>query len=56
MFRLDNKPSSEHSDVLALKKLHNYVRGTTAAQWLRCCVTNLKVAGSIPAGVIGIFH
>ena len=25
-------------------------------QWLRCCVTNLKVAGSIPGGVIGIFH
>jgi hypothetical protein len=26
------------------------------AQWLRHCVTNLKVAGSIPDGVIGIFH
>jgi len=26
------------------------------AQWLRCCVTNRKVAGSIPDGVIGIFH
>jgi len=26
------------------------------AQWLRCCVTNWKVAGSIPAGVIGIFR
>ena len=25
-------------------------------QWLRCCVTNRKVAGSIPDGVIGIFH
>ena len=25
------------------------------AQWLRYCVTNRKVAGSIPAGVIGIF-
>ena len=22
-------------------------------QWLRCCATNRKVAGSIPAGVIG---
>ena len=29
--------------------------GTAVAQWLRCCVTNRKVAGSIPAGVIGIF-
>ena len=25
-------------------------------QWLRCCATNWKVAGSIPAGVNGIFH
>ena len=30
--------------------------GTTVAQWLRCCATNRKVAGSIPEGVIGIFH
>jgi len=29
---------------------------TAVAQWLRCCVTNRKVVGSIPAGVIGIFH
>jgi hypothetical protein len=26
------------------------------AQWLRYCVINRKVAGSIPGGVIGIFH
>ena len=26
------------------------------AQWLRCCATNRKVAGSILAGVTGIFH
>jgi hypothetical protein len=26
------------------------------AQWLSHCATNLKVAGSIPDGVIGIFH
>ena len=30
--------------------------GTAVAQWLRCCATNRKVAGSIPAAVIGIFH
>ena len=30
--------------------------GTAVAQWLRCCATNRKVARSIPAGVIGIFH
>ena len=28
------------------------------AHWLRCCVTNRKVTGSIPAGVIDLksFH
>ena len=30
--------------------------GTAVAQWLRSCATNRKVAGSIPDGVIGIFH
>jgi len=30
--------------------------GTAVAQWLRCCATNRKVAGSIPASVTGIFH
>ena len=29
---------------------------TAVAQWLRCCATNRKVAGSIPAGVSGFFH
>jgi len=29
--------------------------GTAVAQWLRCCATNRKVVGSIPAGVIGCF-
>jgi len=34
-----------------------YYWGTAVAQWLRCCATtNRKVAGSIPDGVIGIFH
>jgi len=30
--------------------------GTAVAQWLRCCAINRKVAGSIPDGIIGIFH
>ena len=30
--------------------------GTAVAQYLRCCATNRKVTGSIPDGVIGIFH
>jgi len=29
--------------------------GTTVAQWLRCCATNWKVAGSLPASVSGFF-
>ena len=29
--------------------------GTAIAQWLRCCATNRKVAGLIPAGVIEFF-
>ena len=29
--------------------------GTAVAQWLRCCATNRKVAGSIAAGVSGSF-
>jgi hypothetical protein len=30
--------------------------GTAVAQCLGYCATNRKVAGSIPDGVIGIFH
>ena len=29
------------------------MRGTAVAQWLGCCATNRKFAGSIPASVIG---
>ena len=29
--------------------------GTAVAQWLRWCVTNRKVSGSITAGVSGYF-
>ena len=29
--------------------------GTAVAQWLGCCATNRKVAGSIPAGATGFF-
>jgi len=32
------------------------ILGTAVAQWLRCCATNRKVAGSTPAGATGIFH
>ena len=30
--------------------------GTAVAQWLRCCATNRKVVGSIPASVIKSFR
>ena len=33
-----------------------YQTGAAVAQWLRCCATNQRVVGSIPAGVIGTFH
>ena len=32
------------------------VWGTRWRSWLRHCATSHKVAGSIPDGVIGIFH
>ena len=36
--------------------VHPFFRGTAVAQCLRCCSTNRKIAGSIPAGVTGIFR
>ena len=38
-----------------IKRRINKKLGTAVAQWLRCCATNRKVAGSIPAGVSGFF-
>ena len=32
-----------------------HLTGTAVAQWLRCCATNRKIAGSIPADVNGFF-
>jgi len=32
-----------------------YLLATALALWLRCCATNRKVAGSIPASVSGFF-
>jgi hypothetical protein len=41
----------------ACSYIHTYIRGPLmVAQWLRYCATNRQVAGSIPDGVIGIFH
>ena len=41
------------------KHVSDFELSSTGPRWhsgLRCCATNLKVAGLIPAGVIGIFH
>ena len=37
-------------------KMYLKLVGTAVSQWLSCCATNRKIAGSIPGGVIGIFH
>ena len=42
------------TSLTSLPLLHCADRGI--AQWLRCYATNREVAGSIPDGVIGIFH
>jgi hypothetical protein len=36
--------------------MYTVYAGTAVAQWLRCCATNRKVAGSIPASVSAIIH
>jgi len=41
--------------ILYITVLPDDMVGTAVAQWLRCCATNRKVAGSIPAGVSGFF-
>ena len=33
----------------------SFIYESAVAQWLRCCATNRKVAGSIPTGVSGFF-
>jgi hypothetical protein len=43
--------------ALLLKTIIPFLGGPPmVAQWLRYCAENQKVAGSIPDGVIGIFH
>jgi len=39
-----------------IRFLHSIFGGTQWCGWLRHCATSRKVTGSIPAGVIGIFH
>ena len=58
--------SLPHIDVDSLVSSVSNIRGfklfvsfrpvILSCQWLRCCATSRKVAGSIPDGFIGIFH
>ena len=41
---------------LQFKIIYFCKRESAVAQWLRCCDTNRKVAGSIPSGVVRNFH
>ena len=45
--------SSRYLTLISIRLLQGV--GTAVAQWLRCCATNRKVVGSIPAGVSGFF-
>jgi len=51
--RYERPVANEFTAVLIDLLLH--VGGTAVAQWLRCCATSRKVAGSIPAGVSAFF-
>jgi len=46
----------EASSIVLFTYLLLHGATTAVAQWLSCCATNRKVAGSIPDGVIEIFH
>ena len=50
------KKKKKPRKVKFLKKSSSKLKGTAVAQSLRRCATNLKVAGSIAGGVIGIMH
>ena len=52
----DERESSYSESIDYILKIVYLGLGTAVAQWLRCCATNRKVAGSITAGVIGIFR
>ena len=45
---------SFHGNLCKFEIIHLSSRGVAVAEWLRCCATNRKVAGSIPTGVARI--
>jgi len=55
-FTAENIQTQQTSTLLAdFEPVITDRRGTAVAQWLRCCATNRKVAGSTPASVSGFF-
>jgi hypothetical protein len=54
-FRGEDLFYPDDGESMFLRNVYIYIyKGT--AQWLRCCATNWKVAGSIPAEVIKFFQ
>jgi len=47
---------NRHGSTVSFFVKNSYTEGTAVAQWLRCCATYRKVAGSTPDGVSAIFH
>jgi hypothetical protein len=52
----DNCTEGQHVFSLILSVLIFIAGGTRWRSWLRHCAASRKVAGSMPGGVIGIFH
>ena len=50
-----HKGDNKYDDDTYFALVFVCILGTAVAQWLRCCATNRKVVGSIPAGVNGFF-
>jgi hypothetical protein len=53
---LTNKRSIQEENAETIKFYYKNLMVHAVAQWLRHCATNRRVTGSIPDGVIGIFH
>jgi hypothetical protein len=49
-------PGSDSQQVQNFSCHHSALGGPRWRSWLRHCATNRQVAGSIPDGVIGIYH
>jgi hypothetical protein len=50
------RTSATHSLLDKNKTQQSFNGDTRRRSWLRHCATSRKIAGSIPDGVIGIFH